>query len=339
MPLWPPATQCGVMKVVMTAGDETGTVGRGGAGGWRDRTLTLMFTDLAASTALTSRRGDADARRLIADHRRIVRKLVEDDLGQEVDTAGDGLFATFGSARSSLRCALRIRSEIASALSSQLAIRIGIHSGDVLHLGRDVSGNAVNAAARIAALAEPNQILASEVVKLLVGTSPDLSLEPVGLHTLKGLPDRWRLFAVEPRNMISIAIAEDNVLVREGIGNLIRSMDNVRLVAACHDLPTLLESVETLAPDVVITDVRMPPTGTDEGYEIARILRARHPRIGVVVLSQHADLPRAQELLEGPGGRAFLLKESVASQDVVSRAIEVVAGGGKLMDPSLPSFG
>ena len=112
---------------------------------------------------------------------------------------------------------------------------------------------------------------------------------------------------------IRVVVAEDSLLVREGIVKLLEAGDEVEVVALCEDLPGLLEAVAATNPDVVLTDIRMPPTGTDEGIRAAATLRSDHPHIGVVVLSQYAEPAYALELFdEGSEGRAYLLKERVA---------------------------
>jgi DNA-binding NarL/FixJ family response regulator len=109
---------------------------------------------------------------------------------------------------------------------------------------------------------------------------------------------------------------------------------DLELVGVAADLPELLELVEREAPDVVVTDIRMPPTGTDEGIQAAALLRERHPSMGVVVLSQFTSPAYALALLEaGSAGRAYLLKERVAGADELAQSIRVVAGGGSVIDP------
>src|ERR1700730_12386042 len=97
---------------------------------------------------------------------------------------------------------------------------------------------------------------------------------------------------------IRLVLAEDNYLLREGIRQLLEASDEVELVDACADLPSLEKAIEEHRPDVVITDIRMPPTGTDEGLRAAANLRTEHPEIGVVVLSQYAEPEYALMLLE-----------------------------------------
>ena len=134
--------------------------------------------------------------------------------------------------------------------------------------------------------------------------------------------------------VIRVALAEDHVLLREGISRLVSSNEDFELVGAASDLPQLLAMVAEQAPDVVVTDIRMPPTGTDEGIQAAAWIRQNHPRVGVVVLSQYTAPGYAVALLEhGSSGRGYLLKERVGSVDELARAIRTVAGGGSVIDP------
>jgi len=135
---------------------------------------------------------------------------------------------------------------------------------------------------------------------------------------------------------IRIALAEDNVLLREGIARLISGEADLDLVATCGDYDELLEAIERESPDVVLTDIRMPPTGTDEGIRAAAHLRTTRPQTGVVVLSQYAEPAYALSLLEdGSEGRAYLLKERVSEVDQLLRAIHTVADGGSVIDPKV----
>src|SRR5215467_2265907 len=133
---------------------------------------------------------------------------------------------------------------------------------------------------------------------------------------------------------IRVALAEDNVLLREGISRLVSANVEFELVGTASDLPQLLALVREQRPDVVITDIRMPPTGTNEGIQAAAWLHENHPEVGVVVLSQYTAPAYAMALLEhGSAGRAYLLKERVASVDELARAIRAVAQGGSVIDP------
>jgi DNA-binding NarL/FixJ family response regulator len=135
---------------------------------------------------------------------------------------------------------------------------------------------------------------------------------------------------------IRVLVAEDNYLVREGVTRLLATQDDLEVVGACEDLDGLLAAVAADPPDVVLTDIRMPPTGTDEGVRAANELRTSHPDVGVVVLSQYVEPGYALALLEdGSEGRAYLLKERVSDVDQLLHAIREVAGGGSVIDPKV----
>jgi DNA-binding NarL/FixJ family response regulator len=135
---------------------------------------------------------------------------------------------------------------------------------------------------------------------------------------------------------VRVVLAEDNALLRQGVEKLIDQQAGLELVGTANDLPGLLALVEEVEPDVVVTDIRMPPTGTDEGVQAAAYLREHRPDVGVVVLSQYANPEYALALLsDGSARRAYLLKESVAGVDELVRAIQTVADGGSVVDPAV----
>jgi DNA-binding NarL/FixJ family response regulator len=135
---------------------------------------------------------------------------------------------------------------------------------------------------------------------------------------------------------VRVVVAEDNYLVREGITRLLETQPDLQIVAACADFDSLLATVAADPPDVVLTDIRMPPTGTDEGVRAANELRASHPQVGVVVLSQYVEPGYALALLEhGSERRAYLLKERVSDVDQLLHAIVEVAAGGSVIDPKV----
>ena len=128
-------------------------------------------------------------------------------------------------------------------------------------------------------------------------------------------------------------LADDHYLVREGLRRLLEAQPDVEIVAACGDLEQLLSAVEAERPDVVVTDIRMPPTGIDEGIRAAEQLRETHPEVGIVVLSQYAHPGYALALLEsGTERRAYLLKERVDDLEQLMGAIHAVAAGGSVID-------
>jgi DNA-binding NarL/FixJ family response regulator len=135
---------------------------------------------------------------------------------------------------------------------------------------------------------------------------------------------------------LRVAIADDSLIIREGIQQMLHDEPGLEAVAACADYDSLIASVESVAPDVVLTDIRMPPTSSDEGIRIADALRGSHPEIGVVVLSQFADPIYALALFEsGSDRRAYLLKERLHDRLQLRSAIEAVAEGGSVIDPKI----
>lgn len=135
---------------------------------------------------------------------------------------------------------------------------------------------------------------------------------------------------------VRVVLAEDNALLRQGLAAMIGRADGVELVETATDLGSLEAAVERVGPDVVVTDIRMPPSRTDEGIRVAAWLRRERPEVGVVVLSQHAEASYAIALLDGgAAGRAYLLKERVAGVDDLVRAIRAVAAGESVIDPAV----
>ena len=135
---------------------------------------------------------------------------------------------------------------------------------------------------------------------------------------------------------IRLVLAEDNYLVREGERQLIESLDDIDLVAVCEDYDSVVAAIDELKPDVLLTDIRMPPTETDEGLRAADHMREVAPEAGVVVLSQYLEAEYALALLErGAAGRAYLLKERVSDIVQLSTAIHEVARGGSVIDPKV----
>jgi DNA-binding NarL/FixJ family response regulator len=132
---------------------------------------------------------------------------------------------------------------------------------------------------------------------------------------------------------IRVVLGDDSYLAREALTHVLDAADGIEVVATCVDEGSLLLAVEAHHPDVVVTDIRMPPTNVDEGLKVAAALRETHPYVGVVVLSQFAEPQYGLMLLEdGSDGRAYLLKERVHHRGQLVAAIEAVAQGGSVID-------
>jgi DNA-binding NarL/FixJ family response regulator len=135
---------------------------------------------------------------------------------------------------------------------------------------------------------------------------------------------------------LRLVIADDHLLVREGVRRLPEADPDLEVAAVCADLESLLAAVETEHPDVVVTDIRMPPGNSDEGIQAAQRLRTTDPDVGVVVLSQYATPSYALAILEGgSAGRSYLLKERVQEPEQLVSAIRAVADGGSVIDPKV----
>ena len=135
---------------------------------------------------------------------------------------------------------------------------------------------------------------------------------------------------------LRLVIADDHLLVREGIRRLLETQPDLEIAAMCEDLGSLLAAVDSEEPDVVVTDIRMPPGNADEGIQAADRIRETHPDMGVVVLSQYATPTYALALLDsGSARRSYLLKERVQDLDYLVSAIRAVAGGGSVIDPKV----
>ena len=135
------------------------------------------------------------------------------------------------------------------------------------------------------------------------------------------------------RDHLSVVLAEDNLLVREGVSALLATAPDIRVAAVCQDADELRRSIVEHEPDVVVTDIHMPPRLEDDGLRVAVELRAQRPRVGVVVLSSRDDPEYALAQMDGGGGgRAYLLKERVAQPGQLLAAVRAVAAGGSVID-------
>ncbi len=135
---------------------------------------------------------------------------------------------------------------------------------------------------------------------------------------------------------VRLIVADDHLLVREGVRQVLASQPDIDIVALCADLPELTEAVERQKVDVVVTDIRMPPDRVDEGVQFASYCRAQYPDVGIILLSQYAQPAYVRALLEqGAERRGYLLKERVADVDELAAAVRAVAAGGSAIDPKV----
>ena len=135
---------------------------------------------------------------------------------------------------------------------------------------------------------------------------------------------------------LRIVLADDSYLVREAVAHVLDGAPDIEVVAVCDDRDSLMAAIVAEEPDVVVTDIRMPPSGDAEGVRVAVELRTSHPAIGVVVLSQYLEPRYALDLLaQGSEGRAYLLKERIHDRNELTAAIRAAAAGGSVIDPKV----
>ncbi|HEX2045507.1 MAG TPA: response regulator [Gaiellaceae bacterium] len=312
------------------------------------RRLTLVFTDVEGSSGLLERlRGEYPL--LLAAHRRLVRAAAGAG-AEEVECRGDGFIFAFENADEAAAFAVRVQQAHAEASwpgDERVRVRIGIHTGEALVGKEGYVGIDVHRAARIGAAAHGGQVLLSlQAAEQAAGVES----RRLGDFRLAGLSEPQCLYqlvapgldgeyppprGVTPANRRRILVADDSVLLREGLVLLVERA-GWDVVGQAADADELLAQVEELRPDVVIVDIRMPPTHTDDGLRAAKEIRRRHPELGVLVLSQYAEPVYARELLAGgEEGVGYLLKDRVADVDGFAATLESLAAGGCVLDPEL----
>jgi DNA-binding NarL/FixJ family response regulator/class 3 adenylate cyclase len=325
--------------------------------------VTLLFSDVEDSTRLVSELG-REYTDVMADHRRLVREAVAAAGGQEIDCRGDEFFIAFASTRDAVEVAVRTQLALAQhpwPTTAPLRVRIGIHTGEPTPAEGGYVGLDVHRAARICAAGHGGQVLVSQTTRQLLdaGDGEELRFLDLGEHSLKGLPRPEHIFQVlvpgldeefpplragngsvsaEPVQAgprLRVVLAEDSVLLREGIARLLADA-GFEIVGQSATADDLLLKVRSYSPDVVITDIRMPPTQTDEGLRAAQEIRTTYPGVGVLVLSQYVEPSYAMELLaDSAEGVGYLLKDRVADVDEFVAAVRRVAEGGSALDPAL----
>jgi DNA-binding NarL/FixJ family response regulator/class 3 adenylate cyclase len=329
-------------------------------------TVTFLFTDVEDSTGLVRDLRDAYGA-VIADHRRLVRDAVGERGGYEIDCRGDEFFLVFGRPDDAVETAVAIQRQHEShgwPGERPVRVRMGIHTGEPAVEDDDYVGIDVHHVARLCSVGHGGQVLLSQAT---LDTLDDIDVKDLGEHELKGLPRPERIFqlvrsevendfpplrlvdgpgadaqaepvggsAQKDAKPLRVVLADDSVLLREGVALLLGDA-GFEVVGQSGTADDLLLKVRSYAPDVAVVDIRMPPTQTDEGLRAAQEIRATHPDVGVLVLSQHVEPAYAMELLaESAEGVGYLLKDRVADIDEFAAAVRRVAEGGSALDPAL----
>ncbi len=232
-----------------------------------------------------------------------------------------------------------------------MRIRIGLHTGIATDSGQGLVGFDVHLAARLSAAGHGGQVLVSERTAELSGAE---TLE-LGCYELRGVPEPQRLCQLvaeglpqdfpPPRfarrvdnDQLTVVLADDSMLIRDGIARLLEEA-GMRVVAQAGSPDELLEHVAAKTPDVAVVDIRMPPSGTDEGVNAAKTIRRLHPETGVLLLSQDLVPAYARELLEASDeGVGYLLKDRVADMTEFADAIRRIAEGEVVLDAEIDAI-
>ena len=316
-------------------------------------TVTFFFADVEGSTLLVQSAGGSYGA-IIADVRRHLRDAIVAQGGCEVDATGDELFAVFHEPGPAVDAALQAQRNLRDAQwpgDARVRVRIGLHTGTALLGEEGYTGIDVVRAHRIASAGHGGQVVLSAVTLAAV---PDVAHRDLGVHRIQALPEPEHVHQLLtddlPRDFpalrntvatlgdaIRVVIADDSVLLREGVVRLLVE-SGFDVVAQSGTAEDLLRHVAMHKPDVAVVDIRMPPTHTDEGLRAAREIRESHPETGVLVLSQYVEAGYALDLLaESAEGVGYLLKDRVADLEQFASSVRRVAEGGSALDPAVVS--
>jgi DNA-binding NarL/FixJ family response regulator/class 3 adenylate cyclase len=315
---------------------------------------TFMIADVRGYTSYTQTYGDEAAGRLAGEFARITREVVEAADGQLLELRGDEALSVFDSARDAIGAASvlqgRFVTEAVRDAEMPLLVGIGIDVGEAVPVEGGYRGGALNLAARLCSLAAPGEILASSITTHLAGPLSGIDYEDRGETRLKGIRDSVPVMRVRPLDdpigrlaahsatqAMRVAVADDSLLLREGVVRVLKDSGFV-VVAQAENGEDLLAAVAADPPDVVVTDIRMPPTFTDEGLQAAHRIRERFPEVGVLLLSQYVETDFAVELVSAGAARlGYLLKDRVANVQEFTDAVRRVGAGGSVIDPDVVS--
>jgi DNA-binding NarL/FixJ family response regulator/class 3 adenylate cyclase len=315
-------------------------------------TVAFLLADVEGSTRLVHDAG-ADYPTILNSVRRILRDAVARHGGSVIDAYGDEVFAAFPLLDQAVAAAVESQHDLIEEGwpdDRSVRVRMGVHVGHPLVTDEGYTGIDVHRAARIGSAGHGGQVLLSATASAPAG----YAVRDLGSHRLAGLPEPEHIHQLLaeglPRdfpplrntiamlgNAMTVVIADDSVLLREGVVRLLGE-SGFDVVAQSGTADDLLRHVAMHKPAVAIVDIRMPPTHTDEGLVAAREIRTRFPDTGVLVLSQYVEPGYAVGLLEeGAEGVGYLLKDRVADLEEFAAAVRRVGEGGSALDPAVVS--
>jgi DNA-binding NarL/FixJ family response regulator/class 3 adenylate cyclase len=308
---------------------------------------TFLFADVRGFTRFAQEHGDAATAAMIQAFLGTAATALG-GRGEVVETRGDEIIAAFGSTRAALAAAIEMQRALASNEAGPIPVGIGIDIGEAVPVGDGYLGNALNLASRLCGAAGPGEILTTREVAHIAGRVDGASFEDGGERTFKNVAERVRVIRVVPSGedpsarfrdvaaaSSTVLVADDSVLFREGVARVLQDR-GFSVIGQAGDAEELLEAVEKTPPDVVVTDIRMPPTNTSEGLVAAQRIRAEHPEVAVLVLSQYVETQHALRLLrETPEKVGYLLKDRVSDIAEFADALRRIARGGSVIDPEV----
>jgi class 3 adenylate cyclase/CheY-like chemotaxis protein len=318
-----------------------------------EQELTFLFTDIERSTGLVRTLGSEYCDVLAASRARLRWAVASLD-GREIECRADEYFSVFDSPAGAVEAAYEAqRSLLAEEWPAEAAVRVrmGLHTGIATDTGDGLVGLDVHRAARIASAGHGGQVLLSgRTVVLADATARDL-----GCYELSGLPEPEHVFQLVGEGLpidfpplrrarriddrrLRVVLADDSALVRGGIARLLEDLE-MNVVAEAGNGDELLEQIAVTRPDVAVVDIRMPPSGSDEGVRAAKAIRRLYPGTGVLLLSQAVEPAYARELLAtGEEGVGYLLKDRVADVDEFAKALQRIADGDVVLDAELDAL-
>lgn len=304
-------------------------------------TTTIMYANFAGSNHHRDGRNRPGAAADVTLPS-LVRRAVVRVGGRVTRARSDIAVAEFDSTYDAVRAAVAIQQDIARNHGHHAldAPRIGIDVAEIIGEDVEAFGAAAGVARRICDAAEPGQILVSDVVEYLLRRRHDIAFDPAGGIDVDGANEgqsvyqvAWEADVVPP--ITRTVVADDAGLLRAGIVNLLAA-NSFDVVAEAADFDSVIEAVERHRPDLLITDIRMPPTNTDEGVRAALALWPTNPELAVLVLSQYVEARAAVELLDGaPVGVGYLLKERVTEVSEFVDSARSVLAGQAIIDPTV----
>jgi DNA-binding NarL/FixJ family response regulator/class 3 adenylate cyclase len=324
--------------------------------GGRSSIKAFLIAGIRGYMMFAQERGDEAAARLATAFTGLVEDHAERHGGSVAELRGDEALVVFGSPREAIMSAIDLQSQFVQTTLGEpdlpLLVGIGLDAAEAAAAQGGYRGGTLNLAARLCSLAGPGQILASPEVVRCARAVDGVRYAERGEVRLNGLADPIAVIRVVPDDdpaerltrikptpepATRVMLADDSILFREGVTRLLCDA-GFDVLGQYGTADELLEALRVELPDIAVVDIRMPPTHTDEGLRAAHQIRAEHPEVGVLVLSQYVETDYAMELVsEGAAGLGYLLKDRVSNLQEFTDAVRRVAAGGSVIDPDVVS--